>query len=102
MVLEGFQRNYLRKMAQNIKPVVMVGKSGVGEPIRTALDQNLEHHELVKVKFLDFKENKGEFARQLASQTDSVLVQLIGNMAIFYRRNTDPEKQIYRLPARDH
>ena len=102
MELEGSQRNYLRKMAQSIKPVVMVGKSGVGEPIRTALDQNLEHHELVKVKFLDFKENKGESAGQLASQTDSVLVQLIGNMAIFFRQNADREKRAYRLPARDH
>ncbi len=102
MELEGFQKNYLRKMAQSIKPLVMVGKSGVGAPIRTALDQNLEHHELVKVKFLDFKENKGEFARQLASQTSSVLVQVIGNIAIFFRRNTNPEKRTYRLPARDH
>ena len=102
MDLPGYQRNYLRKKAQGIKPVVMIGKLGVGEPVRAALDQNLTYHELVKVKFLDFKDDKREFAGQLASETNSVLVQLIGNMAIFYREHPAPEQRKYALPTRDH
>ncbi|MAG13978.1 MAG: ribosome assembly RNA-binding protein YhbY [Spirochaetales bacterium] len=102
MRLEGFQKNFLRKSAQKLKPLVIVGKSGVGEPIRAALDENLLHHELVKVKYLDFKENKDVSAGLLASQTGSALIQIIGNVAIFYRQNSDPERRIYHLPKRDY
>jgi len=45
----------------------------------------LKHHELVKVKFDDFKEQKKELAQQLAEKSGSHLVTRVGNVAALFR-----------------
>ena len=87
-------------MAQKIKPVVYIGKSGVGSGVTESLREALEHHELVKVKFIDFKPERETLAGELAAQTESTIVQIIGNVAVFYKEQDDPEKKKYALPKR--
>ena len=53
----------------------------------------LDQHELIKVKFVDHKEQKKELAPQLAQSTQSVLVTRIGNVVVLYRQQSDPEKR---------
>lgn len=79
-----------------------LGKNGLTAQFVTTIDGLLAHHELVKIKFLDFKDEKREMAEELAARTRSELVRVIGNNAIFYRQNPDPEKRkidIGRPPA---
>jgi RNA-binding protein len=45
----------------------------------------LKHHELVKVKFDEFKEQKKELAPQLAEKSGSHLVTRVGNVVVLYR-----------------
>ena len=56
MELTSKQRAYLRGEAQTIDPIVMIGKDGLTENVTAALDEALTHHELVKVKFQQYKE----------------------------------------------
>jgi RNA-binding protein len=50
-----------------------------------ALDELLNHHELVKVKFDDLKDQKKELAPQLAEQARAHLVTRVGNVVVLFR-----------------
>jgi len=78
-------RSFLKAKAQEVKQVVMVGKGGLDQRIIKALDEALASHELVKVKFQAFKDEKRELSEELALKTESDLVTIIGFIATFYR-----------------
>ena len=80
-------RAELRSKAQSLDPVVMVGRDGITEGVVAALDAALTDHELVKVRFQDFKELAKDLSKDLAQRTDSLLVSTTGFTAVFYRKN---------------
>ncbi len=86
-------RNFLRKLAHELNPVVMIGKNGITASVEEAVNQALNSHELIKVKFIDFKSSKKELTAQLAESVNADLISLIGNIAILFRQNRDPEKR---------
>jgi len=98
MDLKGYQRDYLSRKAHGLQPVVQIGKAGLTDPVAAAVDKALEDHELIKVKFVNSKEEKEELARLAAEQTGAVLVRIIGNIAIYYRYQSDPDKRVVHLP----
>jgi len=76
----------------------MLGKEGLSEALRRALDTQLDNDELVKLRFVSGKEERRESAETLAAQTSSELVQIVGNVAVFYRPSRNPEKRVLVLP----
>jgi RNA-binding protein len=42
-------------------------------------------HELVKVRFVGLKEERRTLAPELAERTSSLLVQTVGNVAVYFR-----------------
>ena len=91
------QRKTLEKLAQDISPVVIIGQQGVTDNLVKNVSDSLKAHELIKVKFNEYKEDKREYSEDIAQRTDSVLVRVIGNVAIFYRENEDPKKRSVKL-----
>ena len=85
-----------------MKPLVFVGQKGLSPTLIKAVDESLETHELIKVKFVDFKERdqKEEIIRAIEKQTASELVGMVGHVAIFYRQQKDPEKRKINIPKR--
>lgn len=83
----------MRAIAHGLKPVVMIGRNGLNENLTTAVSAALNDHELIKVKFLEFKEEKNILAEEIAKLTGSELVGIIGNIAIFYRQHEDEQKR---------
>ncbi len=96
--LKGSQRKYLRGEAHHLKPLVLIGAKGVTDQLLGSVNQALKDHELIKIKFGEFKEAKKEISEEIAQATKSELVGLIGNVAILYRRNPDPEKRKIKMP----
>lgn len=98
--IKGIQKRFLRGLAHALKPVVFVGQKGFSPTLVKAMDEALERHELVKVKFVEFKEKekKTVLIKQLEKAADCELVGLIGHMATFYRQQADPEKRKIVLP----
>lgn len=92
-MLTSKQRSMLTALASKHCVMQAIGKNGLTAQFVATIDGLLVHHELVKIKFLDFKDEKRELAEELATQTKSELVRIIGNNAIFYRQNPDPEKR---------
>jgi len=87
------RRARLARAAQGIDCLVSLGKAGLSDALVARLDVLLGQHELVKLRFGDRKDEKRELAARLAERTGSELVRLIGNVAVFYRPASDPEKR---------
>ncbi|MBQ9494183.1 MAG: YhbY family RNA-binding protein [Treponema sp.] len=83
--LSSKQRKVLEKHAQRLQSVVIVGQGGVTEAVEKMTDSVLAAHELVKISFNEFKEQKRELAATLAEKCQATLVRVIGNKAILYR-----------------
>ncbi len=96
--LKSSQRKYLRAQAHHLKPIVIIGAKGVTQQLIGSVDLALKDHELIKVKFGEFKESKKEISDEIAQATKSEVVGLIGNIAILYRQNPDPEKRKIKVP----
>jgi len=75
----------LKARAQRLKATVKLGKEGMSPAFLSALDHELKHHGLVKVKFDEFKEQKKELAPQLAEKSGSHLVTRVGNVVVLFR-----------------
>lgn len=97
--LSSAQRAYLRKEAHDLRAVLQLGKQGLTPNLVTSVKEVFNTNELIKVKFLDFQDEKHELAEQLAEQSGSDLVAVIGNIAILYRVHPDPERRSIVLPA---
>ena len=97
MVLTSKQRKILEKQAHDLNPVVIIGQHGVTENLLKMVEDSLKAHELIKVKFNEYKDDKREYSEDIANRTDSNLVRVIGNVAIFYRQNEDSEKRLISL-----
>jgi RNA-binding protein len=99
--LTSSQAKYLRGLAHGLQPLVFVGHKGVTPAVLDAVREALDAHELIKLKFIDFKDRhlKAGMAAEVEATTDSRLAGLIGHIAIFYRRHPDPEKRHVSLPG---
>ena len=99
MSLSKAQIKFLRGLAQNLSPYVMVGKDGVTDAVTKELKRALLDHELVKVKVQE--EEKEDFvsvAQKLSDIVGAELVQKIGRMAVYFSQQPDPDKRKIRLP----
>lgn len=95
--LTSNQRKILSSGAQTIKPVVQIGQNGLTDAVIQKIDQSLSAHELIKVKFLDFKDDKQELADKLCESCKAALVRIIGNVAVLYRPAEKEEKRKYNI-----
>ena len=85
VLLTNAQIRVFKAQAQRLKATLKVGRDGLSPQFLAALDDALKHHELVKVKFDDFKEQKKELAPQLAEKSGSHLVTRVGNVVVLFR-----------------
>ncbi len=91
--LTNKQIQYLKSRAHHLKPVVYVGKNGADDSVLNALLEHFETRELVKVRFIEFKEDRKTIAADIARRASCYLVQIIGHVAVFYKPG-DVEKKI--------
>lgn len=100
--LTSFQARYLRGLAHRLKPVVLIGQKGISAALLDSLQEALNAHELIKVKFVDFKDRrlKAAHVAEIERRTDSCLAGLIGHTAILYRPHPVPDKRKIVMPAK--
>ncbi len=92
MELTGKQKRHLRGLAHHLHPTVYAGKEGVSEAVERKATQELEAHELIKLKLGDgCADDKKEAAERVAAYCNAAVVQIIGKTIILYRRRkADP------------
>jgi RNA-binding protein len=101
MQLSAHQKRYLRGIAHSLAPVVMVGQKGLTPTVLKEFDGALTHHELVKVKLSDAdREDRAETIEALSEASSAEIVQTIGRIACFYRRNPrQPKIELPKTPS---
>ena len=100
MELTGKQRKHLRGLAHSLKPLIHLGTKGLTPELLQQLDEALDHHELVKVKFLDYKDEKNDLKAEMVSKLGCAEAGTIGHHVIVDRPARDPEKRSIKLPPR--
>ncbi len=92
-MLTSKQRAFLRSLAANEDTILMIGKGGMSDRIIKQADDALTARELIKGKVLETADiNSREAAEQIALETRSEVVQVIGSKFVLFRRNSDEPK----------
>jgi RNA-binding protein len=93
-MLTGKQKRYLRSLAHHLNPIFQVGKGGVNDQLIRHIDEAIEVRELIKISILNNNEgDRNEIAQDLASGSQSELVQVIGKTIVLYKESRE-HKQI--------
>jgi RNA-binding protein len=91
------QKRYLRGLAHDLKAIILVGQKGVTPALLSEFDVALAFHELVKIKLADDdRESRAESIEQIRASSGAEVVQTIGKVACFFRRN--PDRAQFSLP----
>ena len=89
------QKVKLRSMAMTLKPIYQVGKEEITNNLIKGLDLALEAHELIKISVLKTVGSPlNQIAFDIASATNSELIQVIGRNIVLYRES---KKKIIKL-----
>ncbi len=90
------QRKHLKSLAHHLEPVVRVGQKGLGPSVAAETGRALDAHELIKVRIDADADERKAIAEQLAADTSSEVVGMIGKIAMIYRARA--EKPEIKLP----
>lgn len=92
MAVNDKQRRYLKGLAHPLKPVVMIGNSGLTPNVLNEIELALSHHELIKVRVSgQERADRNQMLEQIAEQTGADLVMVIGHIGGFYRPAEKPK-----------
>jgi RNA-binding protein len=92
------ERQELKARAHGLKPVVLLGNSGLSAPVMKEIDRALASHELIKVKVPgDDREERDTLFADVAEALSAARVQSIGKLLVLYR--PAPE-EVVEAPAR--
>lgn len=82
------QKRYLKGLAHDLRPTILVGAKGVTPSLLAELDAVLEQHELIKVKIsAEDRETRDSWIESMIQASQAGLVARIGNIAIMFRRS---------------
>lgn len=95
--LTSKQRKNLEKLAHDLQPVVIVGGAGVTDGVISMVDNFLAAHELIKVKFNEYKDEIRDLTTELCEKTDATLVRIIGFTVILFREAEEEEDRKIKL-----
>jgi RNA-binding protein len=93
MALSSSQIRYLRSLAHDLSPVILLGNKGATDAVTKELGLALDQHELVKVKLSGG--DKDERLTQIAvltAGTHAETIHQIGHVVVLFRRNVDEPK----------
>lgn len=98
MALTQEQKKQFKSIGHHLKPVLIVAENGLTEGVLAELDRALNDHELIKVKInLAEREDRQAVIAELCQIARCELAQVIGKMALIYRKNPKPNKNLSNI-----
>lgn len=86
MKLTNNQKKYLRSMAHDLKPFVMIGQHGLSESVIAEIDSTMLKHELIKIKLrVENRDEKQKIIEKILEFSHAEIVQVIGGVLVIYR-----------------
>lgn len=90
------QRQYLKGLAHELQPVVIIGANGLTAAVLKEIDLNLNAHELIKIRVLgDERDYRESLIEEICSSVGASFVQHIGKLIVLYKAS---EKAKISLP----
>lgn len=84
------QRANLISLASKIKPIFQIGKDGLSPEQLKGIEEALLKRELIKISVLKSSEKSAkELGQNLSDALDAILVKVIGNKIVLYKRSDD-------------
>lgn len=98
MALTQEQKKQFKSIGHHLKPVLIVAENGLSEGVVAELERALNDHELIKVQFrITERDDRRALIDELSRVGRCELVQVIGKMALLYRRNPKPNKNLSNI-----
>ena len=95
MPLTQAQKKQYKSIGHHLKPVVIIADNGLTEGVTAELERALSDHELIKIQLrITEREDRLAVIAELCKTARSELVQVIGKMALIYRKNPQVNKQL--------
>ncbi|MGV7211386.1 ribosome assembly RNA-binding protein YhbY [Oxalobacteraceae bacterium A2-2] len=92
--LTPVERAALRAEAHGLKPVVMIGESGLSANVLKEIELGLDAHGLIKVRvFGDDREARAAMYDTICEQLGAAPVQHIGKLLVLYRPKKEAVKE---------
>lgn len=98
MSLTQEQKKQFKSIGHHLKPIVTIADNGLTESVLTELDRALNDHELIKIQLrLGEREDRKAIVDELCQKNSCILVQSIGKVALVYRKNAQPNKNLSNI-----
>ncbi len=88
------RKKQLKAQAHSLKPIIIVGQSGLTESVLTEIDKTLDTHELIKIKIRAEREDRKQISQQIIDVSQAELIQSIGQIIAVYRKNPDKKMKM--------
>ncbi|MBF7729538.1 ribosome assembly RNA-binding protein YhbY [Pseudomonas sp. N040] len=98
MALTQEQKKQFKSIGHHLKPVLIVAENGLTEGVMAELERAINDHELIKVQFrITERDERRSIIDELCKNSSCELVQAIGKMALIYRKNARPNKNLSNI-----
>ncbi|MBB2493481.1 ribosome assembly RNA-binding protein YhbY [Aquipseudomonas ullengensis] len=98
MALTNEQKKHFKSIGHHLKPVLIVAENGLTEGVQAELERALNDHELIKVQFrIIERDDRRAMIEELGKVGRCELVQIIGKMALVYRKNPKANKNLSNI-----
>jgi RNA-binding protein len=90
----------LKTQAHLLKPVIIIGQSGLTEAVQQEIEITLNTHELIKIKIRADRDERNQIREQILSQSKAELIQSIGQVIVIFRKKPAPKETKNTGPRR--
>lgn len=98
MPLTQEQKKQFKSIGHHLKPVLIVADNGVTEGVLSELERALNDHELIKVQLrISEREDRLAVIEALCQASQAELAQVIGKMALLYRKNPKANRNLSNI-----
>ncbi len=98
MTLNPKEKKQLRAIGHKLKPLVTIAGKGITEGVQLEIERALHDHELIKIKVVvGDRILRQQVIGQVCADSNSELVQSIGNTALLLKRAKNPDPKLSNL-----
>lgn len=91
-VLNPAQRRYLKQLSHHLKPLLQIGKEGASQAFIRNLSEQIDIHELIKVRILGNCLAEDEEIRAALNAAGMTIVQKVGNIFTVFKQREEDSK----------
>jgi len=98
--VNSVRKKQFKAQAHTLKPVIIVGQSGLTESVLKEIEITLDTHELIKIKIRAERDDRKQIRDQIVTDTHSELIQSIGQIIVIYRKKPEQKQKKITGPRR--